>query len=177
MRTLFFLASLFLGGLASAQQGSYTYIDQPAPYSNAGHLAAQGTPRIGEVFQVEVPVSQDFLATNQWSYSYLLTGSSNPNLDLGAQLLISGFLFSSGELVVRTPRTATVRRGITTVSFSIPNAPVLIGASFYQQVVTENGSWSYWTGVERRLPSPRPRRRRPAGDASLRLEAMMLSLR
>jgi len=84
----------------------------------------------------------------QWK-NVLLTGTSNPHVDLGQLLpgVANGFLFSSGEVVLRVSSTSNYYTvSYQTFSFPIPNNASLIGVSFWQQVASYQTA-KVWFGL------------------------------
>jgi hypothetical protein len=130
MRRLLLALLILLPCSVEAQTASYTYINQKAPYGNPANpwLKALGLPKIGTTFQVRVPGSN--LTTTQGEDHWLAFGVRNPNF------LISepGFLYSSAEIVLRTPKG----KAFVTMSFPIPNSVQLLGSKFYQQVLQQS---------------------------------------
>lgn len=127
-------ASVVFAYAAVAQQASYTYIDQPPQYANnASWLTAQNRPVIGQTLRLMVETT--FGGTR-----YLLTGFSNPRMDLapfsGSPFgcvvpLFGSVLYSSGEVALLIAQGASP----IVVPMPVPNSGALLGASFYQQVV------------------------------------------
>jgi len=132
----------------SAQAASYTYINQKAPYQNAGlgfpspMLTALNLPKIGTTFQVQVPGNCSFSMCLGFgssceqqipvTFQYVLAfGVSNPNVPVA---MLGGFLYSSAEVRVPAPYTFSPW-GFVKMSFPIPNSPQLVGVRFYQQVL------------------------------------------
>jgi hypothetical protein len=117
--------SLLLGGV-SAQNASYTYINQKLPYKNQSPamLTALDLPKIGKTFRVQAP------GGGRYNIFCLATGVSNPNIRFS---LLGGYLYTSAELLSGTPRGPGTPRWVT-ISFSIPNSSQLLGVKFYQQV-------------------------------------------
>ncbi len=124
------LSFALLSGAVDAQAASYTYIDQKAPYQNWNPpmLTALNLPKVGTSFQVQVPAgwSSGFASASYW----LGFGVSNPNAPFP---LWMGFLYTSADVVVATPRRPTAQ--MVTMSFPIPNSTQLLGVRFFQQVL------------------------------------------
>ena len=123
------LAFLFLlPGVVDAQQASYTYINQKPPYKNLNPpmLTALNLPRINAKFQVRVPAA--YSTPTGKGEAFLATGVANPNVVLPT---LRGFLFTTADHLMLSPRS----KSWVTVTFSIPNSPVLVGGRFYQQVL------------------------------------------
>jgi hypothetical protein len=124
-----FAAVSLLPTALSAQQASYTYLDQPARYDNWHGLRPLNLPRAGQVFQLEVP-SWTWNLCDEWVTYWLLTGLSNPAIDLGP-LGIPSVLMSSGEAIVSTLDPS---HGAIVISYPIPSHPGMLGMAFYQQL-------------------------------------------
>ena len=133
-----------LSGL-SAQQASYTTIDQRPPYTNETPpwLTARNVPRIGTTFQVDVPYSFFECCPFQTDY-FLATGFDNPDVAVPA---LGGYLFTTADVSVLLSFSGCRGCGHTTFSFPIPSAPELLGGRFYQQVLAyaRNSFWSTLT--------------------------------
>ncbi|MHC4079555.1 MAG: hypothetical protein ACYST0_14070 [Planctomycetota bacterium] len=119
----------------AAQQASYTYINQKAPYSNpkTPMLTALNLPKVGTTFKVQVPSNTvGGFGGGPWWYwrCYLALGVKNPNIPVPG---LGGFLFTSADVVV--PVNVVNQVGGVTMSFPIPNSPQLVGVRFYQQVL------------------------------------------
>ena len=56
-----------------------------------------------------------------------------------ARLNACGFLYTSGEIVIRVPNVRDFRTPVD-ISIPVPNSPALLGATFYQQVVTREST-------------------------------------
>ena len=130
MNKLTTLALLAVCSTLPAQAASYTYINQKAPYTNPSPpiLTALNLPKVGTSFQVQVPAgwSSGFASASYW----LGFGVSNPNAPFP---LWMGFLYTSVDVVVATPRRPTAQ--MVTMSFPIPNSTQLLGVRFFQQVL------------------------------------------
>ncbi len=167
MRTLVLLVALVLSSTVSAQQASYTYIDQPPQYQVPGAplLEALNTPKIGTTFQIQVTSTGGYYPVPcfgfpggyaiTFHYTYLLLGASNPAVEIpffvlgGSGWFWGGFLFSSGEIVLPTPYGPPV----VPMSIPIPNDLSLIGIPFFQQVVQDSQSESCFIRGSRRTIS------------------------
>ena len=151
MRAIVLLAALAFGGSVSGQQASYTYINQPGGDPGLGDvvwLNARNSPKIGTTFQVQIPgsVCLPRPVPSGCSNFFLLTGTSNPDVDLGLLgPLFWGFLFSSGEVMIWAPSYSYGTAFV--VSFPIPSDPSLIGMSFYQQTVRSIGGYGMPTFI------------------------------
>jgi uncharacterized membrane protein YjjB (DUF3815 family) len=148
MRRLLPALLFLLPGVLGAQAASYTYINQKAPYKNPSWpsgpwLTALNLPKIGTTFKVQVPAS---MAST--FYFTLAFGVRNPNTPIGGFSRGWGYLYSSAEILVSTPRASTA---MVTLSFAIPNSSQLLGARFYQQVVGDYwlSNSNIWTTLSR----------------------------
>ncbi len=142
-RTLTFAALGALASSAAAQTASYSYFGAPGtvgcgPFSPPVTHVATNLPRIGTTFVAAVP-------TSNGGCSYLCnlrlfaTGISNAAF-LGVPLPHSVF-GHCGQLRVSLDTIALMPMGATTnatvqSALVIPNAPALVGTSFYQQSVS-----------------------------------------
>ena len=137
MRAIVLLAALMIGGSVSAQQASYTYIPQPGGPYYPICLTALNAPKVGSTLQLSVcgPIG----GSTQNLSTYLLTGVSNPNLDL-SPLRIAGILYSSGDVMTYIPYGSSYYYSV--VSIQIPSNASLLGQEFWQQVLSIT-SWRY----------------------------------
>ena len=132
MRALTLVAVATLGSAVSAQQASYSYLwpyGYIPPISYWPGVNALNTPKIGTTFELETGVSSG------GATKYLLTGRSNPNLNLAVLFpgIGAGVLYTSGEVAMPLPvgfygQTHLIR-------IPIPLDMGLVGVSFYQQTV------------------------------------------
>ena len=89
-----------------------------------------------------------------WWFLVLCSGYRGPNLNLGplfpGQPLL-GFLYSSAELVIKSPVYPGQYwyAGTFTLWIPIPNDPSLIGANFYQQVLETITPYFNWLILSR----------------------------
>ena len=142
MRRLLPALLFLLPGAVAAQAASYTYINQKTPYLNPRPpwLTALNLPKVGTTFKVQVR------GHSRRVQSWLAVGVKNPNVAIPAW---GGVLFTSTEYYLLTPLSPGGPGGFSpkmvTVSFAIPNSSQLLGATFYQQVLS--GYWLFGYGV------------------------------
>ncbi len=128
------ILSLALATTVSAQAASYTFLNQLPPYKNPNPamLTALTLPKIGTKLRLQVPLS--WVQRNQTgANSVLATGVRNPFLNIPA---FGGFVFTSAEIILPTPMSPLGIPGTTTMEFAVPNSTQVMGAKFFQQVLT-----------------------------------------
>jgi hypothetical protein len=144
------VASLALAFPLAAQQASYTIVGASC---TTGRISAQigpvplraiGTPRLGTTFSIETESTASYPWGNRRTV-LLLTGVSNTAaggvpLPFDISVLspnepFCGQLRTSLEVIETLPRQTT-HATPSQVHFTVPNAPWLLGATFFQQVLS-----------------------------------------
>lgn len=141
--------TLGLAPFVSAQAASYTFFGAACTTGRISPLGpvpftVVGTPRLGMSFDVVTECTASYPWGNRRNV-LLLTGASNTAIG-GVRLpfdlaLLSpadpfcGLLRTSSEVVLSVPRQLDYTTP-SQLTFQVPNLPALIGANFYQQVLS-----------------------------------------
>lgn len=146
--------TLIVAATASAQRATYGLFGTNCSTGRVMQgigvtpFAAIGTPRLGTTFRIRTEGSASY-PTGVRRIVILLTGASNQTVGgvrlpfaIGpgtARFKACGFLYTSGEIAIRVPSVRDYRTPVE-VPIPVPNAPALLGATFYQQVVTREAT-------------------------------------